>query len=88
MTVGYGDIVPVTDAGKALAMALMALGNVVSVGYTALFVGVVIMPELRSVEHRMEAQVLDEEIRIERLAEKLVAAADALQRRIERGERT
>lgn len=80
MTVGYGDIVPMTDAGKMIAIGLMAVGTVANVAYTALFVGVLIMPELRMVERRMEDQVHDEELKLERLAARLAAAAEAFQR--------
>ena len=82
MTVGYGDIVPVTAAGKVLAMIVIAIGSVASVGYTALFVGILVMPELRRVEHRMEKQVHDEEAKIERLTERLADATGEFQRRI------
>lgn len=54
-TVGYGDIVPLTIAGKLLALVLMIIGSVATVAYTALFVTVLIMPELKDIERRMGA---------------------------------
>ena len=47
---GYGDVVPVTVAGRILAMALMILGTLCLVIYTAIFANALVAPELREVE--------------------------------------
>jgi voltage-gated potassium channel Kch len=49
-TVGYGDIVTITTAGKVLAMGLMVIGTLFSAVYTALFASALIAPEFKEVE--------------------------------------
>ncbi len=49
-TVGYGDIVPVTTAGRLVAIAMMLLGSLYAVLYTTLFVAALIAPELKIIE--------------------------------------
>lgn len=41
-TVGYGDIVPITDAGKIVGMLLMLIGVAIFAIYTALFARAII----------------------------------------------
>lgn len=41
-TVGYGDVVPVTTAGRVLAIFAMLGGTAVFVGFTGLFAGAVL----------------------------------------------
>lgn len=58
-TVGYGDIVAGSTAGKLISIALMMLGTVASVSYTALFVSALVSPELEDVEQRVSKVDLD-----------------------------
>ena len=53
-TVGFGDIVPVTDSGKVLAMITMIFGTLCIVLYTAFFAGALIAPELAVVESQVK----------------------------------
>lgn len=45
-TVGYGDIVPVTAAGKVLGICLMLLGTALFATFTALFAQTILEDEL------------------------------------------
>lgn len=49
-TVGYGNLVPVTIAGKAVGIGLMILGTLFLWSYMALFVGAIISPDLSKLE--------------------------------------
>jgi hypothetical protein len=60
-TVGYGDIVPITSAGKVLAMLTMIFGSVTLVLYTAFFAGALIAPELNQVESKVKE--MDQEVK-------------------------
>lgn len=64
-TVGYGDIVPITDSGKILAMLTMVFGTLCITLYTAFFAGALIAPELTLVEGKVTAME-DEVKEIER----------------------
>jgi voltage-gated potassium channel Kch len=61
-TVGYGDIVPVTDAGKILAILTMLFGSLCLVLYTAFFAGALITPELNQVESKVKE--MDDEFKV------------------------
>src|SRR4051812_17432809 len=45
-TVGYGDVVVISDAGKFVAILLMMIGSLTHVFYTALFAQALLSPEL------------------------------------------
>ena len=45
-SVGYGDVIPVTPAGRILGMGLMIVGTAIFCSYTALFAGALLGPEL------------------------------------------
>lgn len=45
-TVGYGDIIPVTDAGKIIGILLMLIGVAIFGVYTALFARAVLDDEI------------------------------------------
>lgn len=83
-TVGYGDVVPMTVSGRVLAMALMILGTLFLVIYTALFASALVAPELRDVEsdvRRMKTNVrhLEHEVGLDhREIHELVARLQAL----------
>lgn len=49
-TVGYGDVVPMTDIGKGLAILLMITGSMFAAIYTALFASTLLATELNQVE--------------------------------------
>ncbi|MBT5095468.1 MAG: two pore domain potassium channel family protein, partial [Halobacteriovoraceae bacterium] len=44
-TVGYGDIIPMTDAGKILGIVLMLIGTALFATYTALFAQTILEDE-------------------------------------------
>ena len=64
-TVGYGDVVAVTTAGKWLSMALMVLGTLISAVYTALFAAALMKPEIDEIERGLisEEKQVDEMMR-------------------------
>lgn len=49
-TVGYGDIIPVTTAGKIAGMILMIFGTALFSSFTALFASILLEPEIVEVE--------------------------------------
>lgn len=59
-TVGYGDIVPVTTAGRFVGMATMIVGTALFWSFTALFASVLLEREMEEVtkelEHELERQ--------------------------------
>jgi hypothetical protein len=59
-TVGFGDVVPLTDLGKWLTICVMLFGSLCVVIYTAFFAAAIIEPEITQVERKvleMEAEV-------------------------------
>lgn len=53
-TVGYGDIVPVTTAGRALTMVLNVVGTGLFLAYISLFSSAFINVELSELEREVE----------------------------------
>lgn len=49
-TVGYGDVSPITPAGKVIGIILMVLGTAMFWTYTALFASALITEEITEVE--------------------------------------
>jgi voltage-gated potassium channel len=73
-TVGYGDVTPQTDFGKWLAIAIMLLGSVVTVLYTALFAAALVSPEIQTLESdmkRINRDMHDDEARMRELVREL-----------------
>lgn len=66
-TVGYGNIYPVTDAGKVISIFLMVGGSVLFWGYTALFASAIIAPELKTIE----SEITDIEAKLDRKSKDL-----------------
>lgn len=64
-TVGYGPVVPITDAGKVLGIGMMISGSILFWCYTALFATALVAPELRV----FEGEVKDLEKAIGKLRE-------------------
>lgn len=62
-TVGYGDVHPVTAAGKICGMVFMVFGTAVFGSFTALFAAVLLEPEISEMEHEFRG--------LERSVEKL-----------------
>ena len=60
-SVGYGDVVPVTSAGKWVAMALMIAGTLFHALYTALFAAALMKPEIDEIEREIvnEEKIVD-----------------------------
>jgi len=52
-TVGYGDITPVSTAGRVVAMFTMIGGSALFWSFTALFAAVILEPELAQVEEEV-----------------------------------
>ena len=80
-TVGYGDIVPLTDEGRLVAMVAMIIGVIFFVGFTALFVSILFaratvdIEETRVLTYREMEGVL---LSLERLEKKM----DTLEKKI------
>jgi voltage-gated potassium channel Kch len=66
-TVGYGDVVAVTTAGKWLSMALMVIGTLISAIYTALFAAALMKPEIDEIERELVSEEKQVEAMIRRL---------------------
>jgi len=52
-TIGYGTVVPVTPMGKVLSLGMMLVGSLFLWSYMALFVSVLLAPELGHLEKEM-----------------------------------
>jgi voltage-gated potassium channel len=66
-SVGYGDVVPVTNAGKWVAMALMIAGTLFHALYTALFAAALMKPEIEDIER----EIINEEKLVDVLLRRL-----------------
>lgn len=53
-TVGYGDVAPVTSAGRIVAIMLMVLGSTTWLAFTATFASIVLSSRLHRVEEEVE----------------------------------
>jgi hypothetical protein len=52
--VGYGDIVPITTAGRVLTICMTVFGTGLFLGYVALFTTVFVNVELTEIEREVE----------------------------------
>jgi voltage-gated potassium channel len=87
-TVGYGDIIPVTDAGKFIGMAMMILGSALFWSFPAIFAAVLLAPAITHVEARvrglekgiqsLEKEVKDDERNLEQTIGELERTLSAL----------
>ena len=50
-TVGFGDLVPRTDAGRVVAMLMMLSGTMIFVSFTAVVSSVILELELEHKKH-------------------------------------
>lgn len=55
-TVGYGDIIPVTSAGKVLGIILMLVGTALFATYTALFARTILEDDLFRFSHDFDEE--------------------------------
>jgi len=84
-TVGYGDIVPQTTAGRALSLALMVLGVTIFLSYTALLVTAWnrrLEREISASErltHQEYARLIQDMQRLSEQVDRLSAAVDRLE---------
>lgn len=62
-TVGYGDITPITTAGRILGILMMLLGTTFFVTFTALFSNAILSTKISIVEN----EISSEEEKIEEL---------------------
>jgi voltage-gated potassium channel Kch len=67
-TVGYGQVDPITPAGKCLGIGMMISGSILFWCYTALFATALVAPEMKAFEN----EVRDLERVIQRLEEEVV----------------
>jgi voltage-gated potassium channel len=78
-TVGGGDVHPVTQTGKTLAIFMMMGGAVFLWSYMALFIGILVEPELDEIQK--EVSELQHDLREdERFLRRLEAVADRLEK--------
>lgn len=89
-TVGYGDIVPMTDAGKIIAIFSMLIGTGLFATYTALFANALLGREFKKMDRKMRVikknvDGLKEDITEEE--EELLLVVENLRDQIERLER-
>lgn len=52
-SVGYGDVVPVTAAGRVLGMVLMIGGTAIFAAFTGLFASALLAPEMDEIESEL-----------------------------------
>jgi voltage-gated potassium channel len=64
-TIGYGNVMPITTAGKTLSLFMMAGGSIVIWLYMALFVSALMSPEL----NRIESEISDVEKELKHMRE-------------------
>lgn len=82
-TVGYGDVSPMTPAGKIVGMVLMVLGTTLFGSFTALFAAVLITPEVREVEknlREMEHELRSDEEIVERHVKRIEESLEEIRR--------
>lgn len=54
-TVGYGDVSPITDAGKIMGMLMMLMGTTLFCSFTALFAASLLSANLEEVESEVQS---------------------------------
>ena len=79
-TVGYGDILPVTDSGRIIAFVIMVVG----IGFIAVLTGAVAERFLASRIEEAEAEVVDE---VEQVESDVLAELRAITERLQALER-
>jgi voltage-gated potassium channel len=86
-TVGYGDISPVTTAGKWVGIALMLTGTTLFCSFTALFAAMLLATEIQSVKRELgeverDVTSLRQDLRVDEtsLDEHLIALESTLRK--------
>lgn len=76
-TVGYGDVLPITTAGKIIGILLMLLGTALFASYTALFAGALLSSDIGQMKQdidkleKIESDIKEDEASLEELLMKL-----------------
>lgn len=79
-TVGYGDIVPLTNTGKVIGLILMYSGTVLFIGITGLIVSLWMRAEVQREIYPLEKEVEREEIETLRVEQTLKEINQRLKR--------
>jgi voltage-gated potassium channel len=86
-TVGFGDVVPVTTAGRTIGIVLMYTGTVLFISFTGVLVSVwteaEVEKEIRPLEKEIEAEE-KETAKVERLLEDIRQRLNRLEDRLEK----
>jgi voltage-gated potassium channel len=78
-TVGYGDISPITTAGKIIGIAMMIVGTALFWSYTALFAGALLSQEIEEFEE-LEREVKLDEKKLHQMITQMEATLGELKR--------
>ena len=77
-TIGYGDLVPVTEGGKLLGIVMMIGGTLFLWSYMALFVSILLAPDISLIESQIKGIKRETSMDEKKLRE-LSTQMDALQ---------
>jgi voltage-gated potassium channel len=81
-TVGYGDVFPATDWGRAIAIVVMVVG----IGFLSVLIGVVaqrfVEPDLREAEAEIEREIGETEADVRAELREITSRLQALERRL------
>jgi len=86
-TIGYGDILPVTIAGRLIAIALMYTGTVFFITFTGVLLTFLMKEEVEKELSPLEREIRTEEKETEKLERSLKDIVQRLER-IEKGRRS
>jgi hypothetical protein len=81
-TIGYGELIPVTDLGKCLGIIMMIGGTLFLWSYMGLFVGVLLAPDIALIEREIKG-IKRETNSDERRLSDLARQVDQLQSKVD-----